>query len=198
MINKLILSAILVASVGCSTKPPEDASKKSPPKTPKIVGMGREMGMSFDAKQLANEMESNYVTEIRFKKGSVALTPEAKKSLSTVIRNARKGKSLETAKLITWADQEMPSEKKEQLSDQQIELAKRRNDVLTKFIQSEERKIDIDPISMAERPGGLKQYIPTEAARIQESLERAGIPEKGEKKNGLGKASRSIIIFTRE
>lgn len=197
--KKIISVVVLTAFLGaCSTKPPEDPGKKSPPKTPKIVGKNREMGVSFDAKQLANEMESNYVTEVRFEKGSVQLTPEAKHSLSALIRKAKKDKSFESAKLITWADQEMPTKKTEELSRNQVDLAKRRNDVLTRFIQNEDRKIDIDPISMAERPGGLKKYIPTETARVQESLERAGIPEKGEKKHGLGKASRSIVIFTRE
>lgn len=191
-----LLSVTLLCS--CSTKAPKDPGKESAPKTPKIVGDRDDEGVSFDAKQLANEMESNYVTEIRFRKGSDSLTPAARRSLSALIRQARKGKSLGTAKLITWADQEMPTKKKEELPGTQVELAKRRNDALARFIQHEERRIDVDPISMAERPAGLKQYIPNETARIQESLSRAGIPEKGEKKHGLGKASRSIVIFTRE
>ena len=198
--KKILSAAVFVTLISaCSTKAPEDPGKKSPPKMPKIVGSADSAtGVSFDAKQLANEMESNHVTEIRFRKGSAVLTPEAKRSLSSVIEEARKNKSLAKAKLITWADQEMPTEKKEELSDEQIELVKKRNDALTRFIQSEERKVDIDRISMAERPEGLRKMIPNETARIQESLDRAGIPERGEKKNGLGKASRSIVIFTRE
>lgn len=195
IVTSLFLSIFLSA---CSTKPPEDPSKKSPPKTPKIVGMNREVGMSFDAKQLANELQSSYVAEVRFKKGSVDLTEEAKRSLSDVITRAKKDKSIERAKLITWADQEMPSEKKRELSSDQVELAERRIDVLRKFIQNTEEKIGIDSVSMARRPGGLKKYIPNEATRIQESLERAGVPVEGERKNALGKASRSIVIFTRD
>ncbi len=191
---------ILSLSTACSTKAPIDPGKASPVKTPKIVGKvgGTETGISFDAKQLANEMESDYVSEIRFKKGASELSAEAKKSLTSVIAQAKQGQSMKGVKLITWADQEMPTEKKENLSDEQVELAKRRNDALSNFIQGVERKINIDRISMAERPGGLKKMIPNETARIQESLGDAGIPEKGEKKNGLGKASRSIVIFTRE
>ncbi|MES2527274.1 MAG: hypothetical protein V4598_09305 [Bdellovibrionota bacterium] len=194
----LALTAVMALSA-CSTKAPEDPSKKSPPKTPKIIGSAtKASGISFDARQLANEMESNYVSEIRFKKGSTELNSDARRSLAQVLERAGKEGSDKVVKLITWADSEMPDEKKGELSDDQRELAKRRNDVLTKFIQDKKRDINIDPISMAERPSGLKRIVPNEAARIQESLDEAGIPEKGDKKEGLGKASRSIIIFTRE
>ncbi len=184
---------ILGLSTACSTKAPDDPGKASPAKSPKIIGSAgsSEKGISFDARQLANEMESNYVSEIRFKKGASELTAEAKKSLSSVIAQARKENFMKKAVLITWADQEMPTGNKEGLADEQIELAKRRNDALSAFIQGVERKINIDRISMAERPGGLKRMIPNETARIQESLGEAGISE-------MDKASRSIIIFTRE
>ena len=92
----------------------------------------------------------------------------------------------------------MPSEKKERLSDRDRELVKRRNDALASFIKNHHRDTDVDRISMAERVGGLKSFVPNETARIQESLDRAGVPEESERKNGQGKASRSIIIFTRE
>lgn len=191
--------ALLALTINaCSTKPPEDPGKASPPKSPKIVGSADSTGTSFDAKQLANEMESNHVTEIRFKKGSAELTPSARKSLAAVMTEAKKNKSLGVAKLITWADEEMPTEKKEALPEAQVELAQRRNDTLTEFIQGRDRDVDIDPISMALRPQGLKKLVPTEAARIQESLDETGVPEKGDKKEGMGKASRSIIIFTRK
>lgn len=193
----LIPTLVLGFATACSTKKPDDPGKASPPKTPKIVG-GTEKGISFDAKQLANEMESNHVSEIRFAKGAAALTADSKKAIINVIAQARKENSFKKAILITWADREMPTEKKEELSDDQIELAKRRNDTLTSFIQGIDRNVNIDRISMAERPGGLKKMIPNEATRIQESLEEAGVPETDDKKNGLGKASRSIIIFTRE
>ncbi len=192
-----LTTAIILTS--CSTRAPEDPGKKSPPKSPKIIGsVQKATGISFDARQLANEMESNHVSEIRFKKGSTELTNEARRSLSSVLASAGKEGSDKVVKLITWADSEMPDEKKSELSDDQQELARRRNDVLTKFIQGKKREINVDPISMAERPSGLKRIVPNEAARIQESLDEAGIPEKGDRKEGLGKASRSIIIFTRE
>lgn len=195
IITTAVLATLLSA---CSTKAPEDPGKASPPKTPKIVGSADAAGTSFDAKQLANEMESNFVTEIRFKKGSAELTPDARRSLASLMKQAKKSESIKKAKLITWADQEMPTEKKAELSDEQVELANRRNDTLTRFIQATDRSVNIDPISMAQRPQGLKNVIPTETARIQESLDEAGVPETGDKKEGLGKASRSIVIFTRE
>ncbi len=197
---KYSIAMLLVLSLGaCSTRAPKDPGKASPPKSPKIIGSAEKAtGTSFDARQLANEMESNHVTEIRFKKGSAELSPSAKNSLSSLLTKAQKEGFTEKAKLITWADSEMPDEKKGELSEDQRELAKRRNDALTRFIQGKNREIDIDPISMAERPSGMKSVFPNEAARIQESLDEAGIPEKGDRKEGLGKASRSIVIFTRE
>lgn len=192
-----ILSSVgvILLTVSCSTKAPEDPGKKSPPKSPKIVGSADEAGISFDAKQLANEMESNYVTEVKFSKGSADLTANARRAIMNAMTAARKGNSLASAKLITWADSEMPSDKKVELSDEQVELAKKRNDSLSRYIQSIDREIDIDRISMAERPQGLKKMVPNETARIQKSLDEAGIPETGEKKKALGKASRSIVIF---
>jgi len=197
--KKIISTCVLITVLSaCSTKAPEDPGKASPPKAPKIVGSPDKAGTSFDALQLANELESNHVAEIRFKSGSAELTNEARKKLNSVMKEAKSGDSIKKVKLITWADQEMPAEKKGSLSEEQVELAKRRNDSLSRFIQSSYREIDIDRISMAERPQGLKDLIPTETARIQESLNEAGVPEMGESKKGLGKASRSIIIFTRE
>ncbi|MFL5784183.1 MAG: hypothetical protein ACJ76H_06220 [Bacteriovoracaceae bacterium] len=197
-LSALILVTLLTGT-GCSTKKAKDPGKASPPKTPKIVGSEEHpSGTSFDARQLANEMESNFVTEVRFKKGSAALSPEAKKSLAATFKSAKKQHSIDVVKLITWADSEMPSDKKEKLSDDEVELAQRRMDNLAAFIQYQDRKIDVDRISMAERPGGLNKVIPTETDRIQKSLDEAGIPETGEKKKGLGKASRSIIIFTKK
>lgn len=194
-----LVLALIMTLAGCSTKAPKDPGKASPPKTPKIVGSAEKAsGTSFDARQLANEMESNHVTEIRFKKGSSELSADARRSLSSVLAKADKDGFTEKVKLITWADSEMPDEKKGELSDEQRDLAKRRNDALARFIQGKNRDIDIDPVSMAERPSGLRSFIPNETARIQESLDEAGIPEKGDKKEGLGKASRSIVIFTRE
>lgn len=197
---KYILAlTITLTLAGCSTRAPKDPGRSSPPKTPKIVGSAEKAsGTSFDARQLANEMESNHVAEIRFAKGSSELSPEARRSLTSLLTKADKEGFNEKVKLITWADSEMPDEKKGELSEEQRELANRRNDALTRFIQEKDREINIDPISMAERPSGLRSYIPNETARIQESLDEAGIPEKGDKKEGMGKASRSIVIFTRE
>lgn len=197
---KTLLAGLLALSLlgGCSTKPPKDPGKASPPKSPKIVGASDESGVSFEAKQLANEMESNYVTEIRFKKGSAELTKAAKTSLSTVMNQAKKEGFLKKAKLITWADKEMPTKKKMELSDDEITLARKRNEALEHFIESREKKIHIDAISMAERSSGLRKYIPDERVRIQESLAQTGIPESGEKNKALSKASRSIIIFTKD
>ena len=114
-----LTTALLLTS--CSTKAPEDPGKKSPPKSPKIIGsVHKATGVSFDARQLANELESNYVSEIRFKKGSTELTTDARKSLSSVLANAGKEGSDKTVKLITWADSEMPDEKKGELSRDQI------------------------------------------------------------------------------
>lgn len=194
-ILSLIFTLFLIEA--CSTKAPRDPGKASPPKSPKIVGASEGSGISFDARQLANEMESNYVTEILFPKGSAKLSEPAKNSLRHLMKQAGKEGFLKKAKLITWADKEMPTEKKESLSRDEVALAKKRNDALTVFIQSSHGKVEVDPLSMAERSEGLRKIFPDERARIQESLDEAGIPENGEKNKALSKASRSIIIFTR-
>ncbi len=196
--KSLLYTSLIIFSFACSTQAPEDPGKVSPPKVPKVVGTQDVGEVSFDAKQLANEMESNHVMEIRFPRGSAELPDNAKNKIRETLREARKTGFMEKVKLITWADQEMPTEKGKNLSDDAQALADRRNNSLAKFLLAEERTLEVDPISMAERPQGLKRMFPNETTRIQESLEEAGIPEKGDKKNGLGKASRSIIIFTRK
>ncbi len=197
---KILISALLSLGLlgACTTKKAADPGKASPPKTPKIIGSRPKVGISFDARQLANEMESHYVSEIHFKKGSSELTTGAKSALAVVMKQAKRDGFLEKAKLITWSDKEMPSEKKKELTNDDVALAKKRNNVIADFIQSSDKKIDIDPISMAERSSGFRKYIPDERARIQESLDQAGIPETDEKNKALSKASRSIIIFTKD
>jgi outer membrane protein OmpA-like peptidoglycan-associated protein len=152
---------------------------------------------SMEAKQLANEQETSYVTEFSFRKGSEELSPTSKKQLEEVSKKALVRGKIEIIKVITWADQEYPSAIKNKLSASQQSLAKKRNDRIKNYLKKLHPDVsgDIELISMAQRPSFMKNLLSSDDARIKRSLESAGIPDSESTSKKGGKASKSIVLI---
>jgi hypothetical protein len=132
---------------------------------------------SDEAKQVASQTGTSFVTEFKFPAKSTALTKEASAKLNSVIADAQADPKTEVdaVKLIVWADQEYPSKTKGELSDAQIKLAKERGDSVAKWLN--DRKVgDVEVINMAKRPGAVATVFNTEDHRIKKALVDAGIP----------------------
>lgn len=185
-----ILVLMLPLIWSCSSKP-KDVSNEAhgePPPVPQT---------SMEAKQLAAEQESSYVTEVTFAKGSADLNADAKRRLETLFKKVRNDHPIEEVKIISWADEEYPADKRKTLSDGQKEVADNRNESLKNYIKDKSSDWKIETHSMAERPSAFSQFLGASDARIKKSLESAGIPtteQKGKGKGKVSKASKAIVM----
>lgn len=181
-----IIPAALL-TFACSTKAPEDPGKESPPKRPKIVGSPGQ-GPGYSVRQLANELGAYSATEVKFSKGESALDESARKKILSDLRRARKKGDLSQVTLVSWGDRGLPDKGKDASAGEK-KLAEERLVNLARFLVSEEPELAIERVSMASRTGGIREIFSPEAARIQESLERAGAEDRG---------ARAIVIFGTE
>lgn len=157
---------------------------------------------SIEAKQLANEQQTTFVTEFAFKKGSEDLTPSSKQKLKEISQKALAKGKIEIIKVISWADQEYPSPTQKKLSDEQVELANNRNTEIKNYLQEinskKDVKADVQLISMAKRPSAFNNLISSDDARIKKSLETSGIPTTASKSKTSAKSSRAIVLIKLE
>lgn len=196
--NLTTLAILALLAYSCSSKPPKKnpelgknpvSAKEAPPTS----------APSMEAKQLANEQETALVTEFEFQKGKETLSPQSKKKIEELSKQALKKGKIEAIKVITWADQEYPSPKKKILSADQVTLAHNRNteikNYLKKMYPNQDVSGKIELISMAERPSFYNKLISSDDARIKRSLESGGIPNTDSKNKTTGKTSRSIVLI---
>lgn len=187
---KLLLLALII--VGCSSKHDER-------KTAEVKKPAPEKTISIESKQLANEEQSKFVTEVTFHKEKSSLSSAAKNDLKHLYERATKKGKIHDIKVITWGDQEYPSVHEKRLSKKQIKLVDKRNKTLERYLLGLTKDtVDVETYSMAERPGTLNRLFASEDARIKKSLETAGIPNTDTSVKVPGKASKSIVIFIME
>ncbi len=185
-----LISSILLMS--CSSKEP--AEKTSNEET----SVQTQETISMESKLLANEQESNLVTEIKFDHQKANISGKAREQLKELHRKASKKGKIEEIKVISWGDQEYPSVHEKKLSEVQVKLVEERNATLENYLKTIEKDADIETISMASRPSTLDKWFSSDDARIKKSLETAGIPNTDTTVKVPGKASKSIVIFIME
>jgi hypothetical protein len=188
----LLFTLALSAIVSCSNKPKEveNIAPGAPPAN---------TSASIEAKQLAAEEEAHAVAEIIFKKGSSNLNADAQKKLKDIIKSSTTGsRKVDEIKLITWSDEEYPDEEKGELSQGQQILVRQRNARLKNFIKKLNQDLEVDAISMAERPKRIAELWGEGDARMKKSLESAGISSTENPSKGTTKASRSIVLILLE
>lgn len=194
-----ILILLMISS--CSSK-----SKKSDQGNRTSSGMTKVQPVpdvpSIEAKQLANEQQTSFVTEFAFKKGSEELTAASKQKLREISQNALARGKVEMIKVISWADQEYPSANQKKLSEDQLELANNRNEEIKNYLDDLYEKRNMEPdvqlISMAKRPSAFNNLISSDDARNKKSLETAGIPTTGSKNKTGPKSSKAIVLIKLE
>lgn len=190
---RILLLALIVVS--CSSKPAKDPGSN----TTSVKKAQETKTVSMEAKQLASEQESKFVTEINFDKTKANISKQAKDDLKELYQKASKKGKIDEVQVITWGDQEYPSVHEKRLSKKQIDLVEKRNQTLKNYlIGLTKDNVDVETHSMAERPGTLKRLFDSEDARIKKSLETAGIPNTDTSVKVPGKASKSVVIFIME
>jgi hypothetical protein len=183
---KFLLLLVLVA---CASE------KAAPPK--KIEPVVQIDPTSIESKQLANEQESSYVRDVKFGRGKSALLKSQMAALRELYKEASVSGTVKQAKVLTWGDQEYPAKKDQKLAPREQEIVDSRNKNITQFLKTLNKEMEIEALSMAERPSRWDKFLSTEEARMKANLEDSGIPKAGEKVpvDMKAKKSTATIIF---
>lgn len=189
---KIICLIISILLMSCSSKIPQKPASKD-----KITARPQET-VSVESKLLANELESSWVTEIKFDRQTANISGKDRDHLKELHNKALKKGQIEEIKVISWGDQEYPSVHEKKLSEEQEKLVEKRNATLKNYLKTIEDKAEVETISMASRPSTLNKWFSSDDARIKKSLETAGIPNTDTTVKVPGKASKSIVIFIME
>lgn len=188
-VSCLLISILLVS---CGSKSPQKVTSKD-----KKTEQPQET-VSMESKLLANEQESNFVTEIEFNRQKANISGKDRDQLKELHNKALKKGNIEEIKVISWGDQEYPSVHEKRLSEEQEKLVDKRNTTLKNYLKTIENEAEVETISMASRPSTLDKWLSSDDARIKKSLETAGIPNTDTTVKVPGKASKSIVIFIME
>lgn len=184
---KLITLITIVLLSACTSKLPQKKAVVYKDEAPDINTTKPKLDVT--AKQLANEMGSELVSEVRFREGSSVIASADKKKLRELYRKARaQERQIEEVRVVTWADKEYPEDQKKHLPDWQRKLAAKRNDNLEKALKGMDDDLDVKKISMAEQSSGWKELTEPAAAEVKESMEDL-------EESKTGQASKSIVIF---
>lgn len=189
---KLSCLLISILLVSCGSKSPQKVTSKD-----KKSEQPQE-SVSMESKLLANEQESNFVTEIEFNRQKANISGKDRDQLKELHNKALKKGDIEEIKVISWGDQEYPSVHEKKLSEEQEKLVEKRNTTLKNYLKTIENEAEVETISMASRPSTLDKWLSSDDARIKKSLETAGIPNTDTTVKVPGKASKSIVIFIME
>lgn len=145
-------------------------------------------------KEAAKVADADYFTEVEFAPGSTTLTPSSQRSINNLLNRAKGRGELKEVVVLAWADQELPSKEKKNLTGPQRKLADNRNKSVEKYIDSLSTGVDVDTYNMAERPAALGRMLNTRDARFKETLTAAGLPTTASDPQYPSKASRAVIL----
>lgn len=146
----------------------------------------------------AEKIDAHSFVEIKFVKGSTALTESSKDSIRNLVKlNKLDQNKLDQVIVLTWADQEYPSEEKEKLSPRQVNLAKKRAETISQFVKSFKKNITVETHSMAQQPSLVSEWLNTQDSKIKNTLVAAGLPTSADKMKFPSKASHALIFALR-
>ena len=190
--NRIFLLSVAAATLAaCSSKEkqPEvpDAASSAPP------------AASIEAKQVAAQQGSSYVTEFKYSPKAKALPQEAKKKLAKLLADAGADKNtkIDAVKIISWPDREYPSVHTEDLPKADVDLAEARAKEISKWLEKKNVE-DVEIVNMAKRPSGFASFFNSEDHRIKKALEESGIPNTDTSVKRPSKKGHVIVIALTE
>jgi hypothetical protein len=98
---------------------------------------------------------------------------------------AKKVGRIQSAKIISWADQLRSSKKKSRLSSAQLKLVEDRNDNLQALLENLDLQMNVNKISMAEKPEVMDSLLTLDDRKLKNHLEI----------NDFAATSKSIVMF---
>lgn len=142
---------------------------------------------------MAEQVGAERFVEIEFDQGSSHLSSTAKMIINTITVDTAYAHEISDVIVISWSDQEYPSDNLKQLSKTQRELALSRNEAIKNYLKTI-RSFDIDTYSMAEQPSSLSRILNNSETRLKTSLIEAGLPTTADELQFPSKASKAIIL----
>jgi outer membrane protein OmpA-like peptidoglycan-associated protein len=130
--------------------------------------------VSIDAKMAGAQTGTSFVTEVKFKKGSINLAPADLKRIELAYADASKNAKPDNTTVIIWGDSEGATEKTGDRSAEEMQLAEDRGQAIIKYLSIHQLSASNHLVNMAKRPADVKKFLKTRGARIQEALQRAG------------------------
>lgn len=183
-----LCALVLFVDLGCATAP----QKTSEPVKQKLSAQE-----TSDSQHVTNaaavEAKAYNFVEVEFNPGSSTLTDSAKTSLYSVVEQARQQGKIDEILVLSWADQEYPSESRKKLSKEQRSLADKRNRAIEYYVQTL-RSVDVDKYNMAERPNAFEKWFNTSDSKLKNSLTSAGLPTTAASVDYPSKAKHSIVL----
>ncbi len=146
------------------------------------------------ARRGADVANADYFAEIEFDRGSKALGAVEREKIKKILDDSRKSGTISMVSVLSWADEEFPSDKRKNLSDDQKALADQRNTVLKEIVNALQ-SAPVTTYSMAEQSDGLQMFLHTDDARLKRSLVAAGLPTNGDKLRFPSKASHGLVFI---
>ncbi len=146
--------------------------------------------------QAATDVGAQYFAEVEFELGSTGLSLDSKTKLQSALAKL-KGTDFRKVMILSWADDEMPSEAVKSLSSEQRKLADKRNKSLSQLIKHQ-GKFKISTYNLAEQPNVFQKWFNTKDAQLKNALLAAGLPTTEDSPKYPSKARHAVLLFTKK
>lgn len=180
--------AASVFLMGCANQPHKVADVENSGKTEMELTDGRAVTASA-----AHEVQAHHFVEVEYKQGSAVLTDSSKKSLDQLVRNSARDGKIDEVLVMSWSDNEMPSNQKKKVSNADVALASRRNRAVADYLKGKE-SMDVDLYNMAERPTAFAKWFNTTDNRLKNALVAAGLPTTADDPQYPSKAGTTVVL----
>jgi hypothetical protein len=188
--HRLTISAFcFFTAVGCTNTPKKTAEFEGP----KISAAETQEGRDITGAAALQANAHNFV-EIDFSQASSFLSNRSKTALESSIEQAKKYGDIKQIIVLSWADEEYPSQKQNKLSNAQRALADKRNSSIKSFFKTFSRS-DVETYNMAERPNILSKWFNTSDSQLKRSLVAAGLPTTADELQYPSKAAHSVVLI---
>ena len=191
--GNIILLAISLFAVSCANQPKNVSDNNQTPRK----SYAEETESRAVISSAAHEVGAQQFVEISFSPGSSTLTQNSKSSLDQLIKRSANNGKIDEVLVLSWSDQELPSDNLKKLGRSEINLATKRNKAVENYIK-ENRSIDVDSYNMAEQPNSFSKWINTTDARLKRSLVAAGLPTTADDPQYPSKAGSSVVLVKLE
>lgn len=143
--------------------------------------------------EAAKEVRGKTYVEIEFMRDSAELNEDARSAIRSLVEQSRQLGKIDEVLVLSWADEEYPSDTMKKLSKGQVELAARRNEAIKDYVKML-TSADVDRYNLAKQPNVFSKWFNTTDARLKNALLSAGLPTTASSPQYPSKASHSVII----